>query len=78
MEKTLELLRFLREEKGLQSKKIDLDLLLAIIEFIELKLDAKLILPAVGNHVCVCKESHEINKINDKWICTKCNKPLHQ
>jgi len=35
-------------------------------------------LPVVSIHVCECQESTEINKINDKWICTKCNKPIHQ
>ena len=27
---------------------------------------------------CVCTESIEVNKINDTWICCKCNKPLVQ
>ncbi len=25
---------------------------------------------------CQCNGFVEVNKINDKWICTKCNRPL--
>jgi len=37
-----------------------------------------LTIPVVSNHVCECMQTTEVNLINDKWICTICNKPIHQ
>jgi hypothetical protein len=42
------------------------------------KLEKKLILSGVSNHVCECAKTTQVNKINDSWICTECNKSIHQ
>jgi hypothetical protein len=32
----------------------------------------------VNHHVCECMQTTEVNLINNKWICTICNRPIHQ
>ena len=32
----------------------------------------------VSNHVCECTKTTQVNKINDSWICTECNRPIQQ
>ena len=35
-------------------------------------------IPIVINHVCGCTKTTQVNKINDSWICTECNRPIVQ
>lgn len=43
-----------------------------------LKQKLALTIPVVSNHVCKCTKTTQVNKINDSWICTECNRPIQQ
>ena len=76
IQKEVENLR-IKVYSGLSAEDTDIALY-EIEQMLFKEMDEQLILPVVSNHVCVCTKTTQVNKINDSWICTECNRPIQQ